>query len=283
MLLIKEQPAAPLKQIPMEWFSDPQAWASFLTLVIMELVLGIDNVVFISVLTGRLPAHQQRRGRILGMAFALIIRVLLLLSITWVMTLTQPLFQAGDWIGIREGDWYERLSISGRDLILILGGLFLLYKSNKEIHDSLEGEGSSGGVPSLSFWGTVAQIGLLDLVFGLDSVITAIGMSGELGIMIAAVVISMIFMLVAARSLSTFVSQHPSVKLLALAFLLLIGVSLIAEGVDQPIPKGYIYFAMGFSIFVEVLILRMVKKKGTPVQLKEKINEGTRAGRGSKG
>lgn len=257
----------------MEWLSDPQIWASFLTLVIMEIVLGIDNIVFISVLTGRLPHHQQRKGRILGMAFALVVRVLLLLSITWVMTLRHPLFNAGEWIGISDGEWHERLSISGRDLILIIGGLFLIYKSNKEIYDSLEGDDESGEAPSLSFWGTVVQIGLLDLVFGLDSVITAIGMSGNLGVMIAAVVIAMIFMLVAARKLSTFVSKHPSVKLLALAFLLLIGVSLIAEGIEQPIAKGYIYFAMGFSIFVEALILRLVKKKGLPVQLKEKINE----------
>ena len=258
----------------MELLFDPEVWASFLTLLVMEIVLGIDNIIFISILTGQLPEHQQRKGRILGLGFALLIRVLLLLSITWVMTLTQPLFNIGGLIGIHSGAWHEHLSISGRDLILIAGGFFLIYKSTKEIYDSLEGEEAHMAAKRLSFAKTVIQIGLLDLVFGLDSVITAVGMADHVSVMIAAVIISMIFMLLAAKSFGNFVNRHPSVKLLALAFLLLIGVSLIAEGVEQPIAKGYIYFAMGFSVFVVMLILRMGRKrKGEPVHLREKINE----------
>jgi predicted tellurium resistance membrane protein TerC len=257
----------------MEWFSDPQIWASFATLLIMEIILGIDNIVFISILTGRLPQHQQKTGRIFGLGFALLTRILLLFSITWVMTLTQPLFNAGEWVGINNGQWHERLSFSGRDLILISGGFFLIYKSTREIYDSLEGDGESGVSKRLSLWGTVMQIGLLDIVFGLDSVITAVGMSDHLGVMIAAVVISMIFMVMASKSLSNFVHKHPSVKLLALAFLLLIGISLIAEGIEQPIAKGYIYFAMGFSVFVEILVIRLAKKSRQPVTLKEKIKD----------
>jgi predicted tellurium resistance membrane protein TerC len=259
----------------MEWLSDPEIWASLLTLIVMEIVLGIDNIVFISILTGKLPAHEQKKGRLFGLGFALVTRILLLLSITWVMTLTSPLFNAAEWVGIGEGAWHERLAISGRDLILILGGLFLIYKSNREIYDSLEGMGKPDDVKkTMSFWGTVVQIGLLDIVFGLDSVITAVGMADHVGVMIAAVVVAMIFMMIASGKLSNFVNTHPSVKLLALAFLLLIGISLIAEGIEQPIAKGYIYFAMGFSIFVEFLILRLVKKQGyKSVELREKINE----------
>ena len=259
----------------MEWFSDPEIWASLLTLIVMEIVLGIDNIVFISILTGKLPVHEQKKGRLFGLGFALVTRILLLLSITWVMTLTSPLFNVAEWFGKNEGPWHERLAISGRDLILILGGLFLIYKSNREIYDSLEGMGQPEEVKkTMSFWGTVVQIGLLDIVFGLDSVITAVGMADHVGVMIAAVVVAMIFMMIASGKLSNFVNMHPSVKLLALAFLLLIGISLIAEGIEQPIAKGYIYFAMGFSIFVEFLILRLVKKQGyKPVELREKINE----------
>lgn len=265
------------KSIEMELLSDPEIWASLLTLIVMEIVLGIDNIVFISILTGKLPAHEQKRGRLFGLGFALVTRILLLLSITWVMTLTNPLFNAAEWFGVLEGKWHERLSISGRDLILIVGGLFLIYKSNREIYDSLEGMAKPDEVKApLSFWGTVIQIGLLDIVFGLDSVITAVGMADHVSVMIAAVVVAMLFMMVASGGLSNFVNKHPSVKLLALAFLLLIGVSLIAEGVEEPIAKGYIYFAMGFSIFVEFLVLRLVKKQGyasSSVQLKEKMNE----------
>ena len=259
----------------MEWFSDPEIWASLLTLIVMEIVLGIDNIVFISILTGRLPVQEQKKGRLFGLGFALVTRILLLLSITWVMTLTSPLFNVAEWFGNNDGNWHERLAISGRDLILITGGLFLIYKSNREIYDSLEGAEQSEEVrKTMSFWGTVIQIGLLDIVFGLDSVITAVGMADHVGVMIAAVVVAMIFMMIASGKLSNFVNTHPSVKLLALAFLLLIGISLIAEGIEQPIAKGYIYFAMGFSIFVEFLILRLVKKKGyRSVELREKINE----------
>jgi predicted tellurium resistance membrane protein TerC len=252
----------------MEWLSSPEAWAAFITLVIMEIILGIDNIIFISIQTSKLPVHQQKKGRILGLAFALLTRIILLLSITWVMTLTTPLFNVADWLGI-EGEWHERLSISGRDLILFFGGLFLLYKSIHEIHDSMEGSSSHGVTKSLSFVQTIIQIGLLDIVFGLDSVITAVGMADDVQIMIAAVVISMIFMIFTVNGISDFVNKHPSIKMLALSFLLLIGITLVAESVEQPIAKGYIYFAMGFSIFVEFMVIRMNKGKGKgkPVDL----------------
>jgi predicted tellurium resistance membrane protein TerC len=256
----------------MESIFEPQNLASLFTLLIMEIVLGIDNIVFITLLSGQLPKTQQTKGRILGLSLALLFRILMLISISWVMTLTHTLFNPADWFGIKD-PWHERLAISGRDLILLAGGLFLIYKSNKEIHDSLEGIGKIKKHQPSTLWPTVLQIGLLDIIFGLDSVITAVGMSNHLGVMITAVVIAMFLMMLASRSLSDFVNKHPSVKLLALAFLLLIGVSLIAESIDQPISKGYIYFAMSFSIFVEFLILRLVKKKSEAVQLKEKINE----------
>lgn len=260
----------------MEWLTSPEIWASFLTLVVMEIILGIDNIVFISILTGKLPQHQQKKGRMLGIGFALVIRVILLLSLTWVMTLTKPLFNVADWFGITDPAWHEGLAISGRDLILIIGGFFLLYKSVHEIHGSLEGSHEERNVKPLSFTATIIQIGILDLVFGLDSVITAIGMAEHIEVMIAAVVVSMIFMVVAANPVGNFVNKHPSIKILALSFLLLIGISLIAEGIERPISKSNIYFAMGFSIFVEFLILRMSKKKkkdNDPVELKKMINE----------
>lgn len=260
----------------MEWLTSPEIWASFLTLVVMEIILGIDNIVFISILTGKLPQHQQKKGRMMGIGFALVIRVILLLSLTWVMTLTKPLFNVADWFGITDPAWHEGLAISGRDLILIIGGFFLLYKSVHEIHGSLEGSHEERSVKPLSFTATIIQIGILDLVFGLDSVITAIGMAEHIEVMIAAVVVSMIFMVVAANPVGNFVNKHPSIKILALSFLLLIGISLIAEGIERPISKGNIYFAMGFSIFVEFLILRMSKKKkkdNDPVELKKMINE----------
>ncbi|MCW3111778.1 MAG: Integral rane protein TerC [Segetibacter sp.] len=269
----------PAKWLVMEWFSDPETWASLFTLIVMEIVLGIDNIVFISILTNKLPKHQQKRGRTLGLGFAFFTRIILLLSITWIMTLTVPIFNPAEWVGIDSGKWHERFELSGRDLILILGGLFLIYKSNREIYDSLEGiEHTDETRKPMSFSGTVIQIGILDIVFGLDSVITAVGMADHVSVMIIAVAVAMVFMMLASGGLSDFVNSHPSVKLLALAFLLLIGVSLIAEGVEQPIAKGYIYFAMGFSIFVEALVLRLAKKKGfkpasNAVKLKEKINE----------
>ena len=260
----------------MELLSDPAVWASFLTLVIMEIVLGIDNIVFISILTDKLPVEQQKKGRMLGLAFALITRIILLLSITWVMTLTTPLFNVADWFGIT-GEWHDKLSISGRDLILLLGGLFLLYKSIHEIHGSLEGSHHEDKTTKrLNFTQTIIQIGILDIVFGLDSVITAVGMADHIEIMIAAVVVSMIFMILTVNTISDFVNKHPSIKILALSFLLLIGIVLVAESIDQHISKGYIYFAMGFSIFVEFLVLKINSKKAkseAPVKLKRGINE----------
>lgn len=247
----------------MEWIANPEAWISLLTLTVLEIVLGIDNIVFISIISGKLPAHQQKKARRIGLALAMITRVLLLLSISWIMTLTATLFSIGDWFGIEDGDLFEKLKISGRDIILILGGLFLIYKSTTEIHEKVEGyDGNTSkkmrGV--ISFGRVIIEIILLDVVFSLDSVITAVGMADHIEIMIAAVVIAVLIMLISAEKISNFVNDHPTVKMLALAFLLLIGISLIAEGLDQHIPKGYIYFAMAFSVFVEILNLRSAKK-----------------------
>lgn len=250
----------------LELLTSTEAWAAFLTLVIMEIVLGIDNIVFISIQTDKLPLEQQKKGRIFGLAFALVTRIILLLSITWVMGLTQPLFNVANLLGIN-GEWHERLAISGRDLILLVGGFFLIYKSVKEIHENVEGDSHEKGVvKKMSFMATVVQIGILDLVFGLDSVITAVGMAEDIEIMVAAVVVSMIFMVFSVNYISDFVSKHPSIKILALAFLLLIGISLIAESIEQPIAKGYIYSAMAFSIFVEYLVIRSAKRKKTNEQ-----------------
>jgi predicted tellurium resistance membrane protein TerC len=240
----------------MEMFSDPQLWIAFATLTVLELVLGIDNIIFISILAGKLPVEQQSRARYIGLALALVMRVLLLFSLSWVIGLTQPLFTA---LG---------QEISGRDLVLLIGGLFLIAKSTHEIHGSLEGEeGQASGKVYSSFASVIVQIMLLDIVFSLDSVITAVGMVNNLTIMIAAVVVSIIFMMGFAGSIGAFVQRHPTVKMLALAFLLLIGVTLIAEGFDQHIPKGYIYFAMAFSVVVEMLNLRLRKAKTAPVKL----------------
>lgn len=247
----------------MEWLTNPEAWISLLTLTVLEIVLGIDNIVFISIISGKLPQHQQKKARRVGLALAMITRVLLLLSISWVMTLTSPFFSIGEWFGMEEGALFEKLKISGRDIILIVGGLFLIYKSTTEIHDKVEGhEGGVVKTPKIiSFSRVIIEIILLDVVFSLDSVITAVGMADHIEIMIAAVVIAVLIMLVSAESISNFVNHHPTVKMLALSFLLLIGISLIAEGLDQHIPKGYIYFAMAFSVFVEVLNLRVAKKQ----------------------
>jgi predicted tellurium resistance membrane protein TerC len=247
----------------MEWLTNPEAWISLLTLTVLEIVLGIDNIVFISIISGKLPQHQQKKARRVGLALAMITRVLLLLSISWVMTLTSPLFNIGEWFGMEEGALFEKLKISGRDIILIVGGLFLIYKSTTEIHDKVEGHGGEVvKTPKIiSFSRVIIEIILLDVVFSLDSVITAVGMADHIEIMVAAVVIAVLIMLVSAESISNFVNHHPTVKMLALSFLLLIGISLIAEGLDQHIPKGYIYFAMAFSVFVEVLNLRVAKKQ----------------------
>lgn len=253
----------------MELLSSPEAWISLLTLTVLEIVLGIDNIVFISILAGKLPQHQQKKARQLGLALAMITRVLLLMSLSWIMRLTTPLFNIGEWFGITNPEWLEKLAISGRDLILLIGGLFLIYKSTHEIHHKLEGEQDEEGKTSVhSFSGTIVQILILDIVFSLDSVITAVGMAEHIEIMIAAVVIAVIIMMISAGAISDFVNKHPTVKMLALSFLLLIGVSLLAEGLDQHIPKGYIYFAMAFSVLVEMLNLKMKKNTGKPVELR---------------
>jgi predicted tellurium resistance membrane protein TerC len=242
----------------MDWLTDPDIWIALVTLTTLEVVLGIDNIVFISILAGKLPADQQGRARNLGLGLAMITRILLLLSISWVIGLTDPLFDV------------RSVEISGRDIILILGGLFLLAKATFEIHEKLEGEESHGAgtAVTVSFAATIFQILLLDLVFSLDSVITAVGMADEIGVMIAAVIIAIGVMLLSARSISEFVNRHPTVKMLALSFLLLIGMSLVAEAFDVHIPKGYIYFAMGFSVFVEALNLRLRRRLATPVELR---------------
>ncbi len=260
----------------MDFLATPEAWISLLTLTVLEIVLGIDNIVFISILSGKLPEAQQKKARQLGLALAMITRVLLLLSLSWVMSLTSPLFNMGDWIGITSQEWLDKLAISGRDLILLIGGLFLIYKSTHEIHNKLEGDEESGGkVKVHSFAGTIVQILILDIVFSLDSVITAVGMADHIEIMIAAVVIAVIVMMISAGAISSFVNKHPTVKMLALSFLLLIGVSLLAEGLDQHIPKGYVYFAMAFSVLVEMLNLKMKKNNKKPVKLRNVPEEET--------
>lgn len=258
----------------MEFLFTPEALISLLTLTILEIVLGIDNIVFISILAGKLPEHQQKKARQIGLALALITRILLLLSLSWVMGLTATLFNIGDWINIDDKEWLEKLAISGRDLILLTGGLFLIYKSTYEIHHKLEGEEESDSkIKVHSFAGTIIQILILDIVFSLDSVITAVGMAKHIEIMIAAVIISVIVMMFSAGAISNFVNKHPTVKMLALSFLLLIGVSLLAEGLDQHIPKGYIYFAMAFSVLVEMLNLRSKKGNSKPVELRDTPHE----------
>jgi predicted tellurium resistance membrane protein TerC len=246
----------------MDWIADPDVWIGFGTLLALEIVLGIDNIVFISILSSKLPESQQGRARQVGLGLALIMRIILLLMLSWVIGLTDTLFEA---IGNE---------ISGRDLILITGGLFLLGKSTYEIHDRLEGEaGHAGARVAASFGAVIVQIVLLDAVFSLDSVITAVGMVDEIGVMIAAVTVAVVIMLVSAGPISAFVNQHPTVKMLALSFLLLIGLSLLLDGLDQHIPKGYIYFAMGFSLLVEVLNLRARAAAVKPVRLRQRYDE----------
>jgi predicted tellurium resistance membrane protein TerC len=240
----------------LDWISNPEIWTALLTLTALEIVLGIDNIIFISILAGKLPVHQRDRARVLGLAAAMITRILLLFSLNWVIGLTDPIFTVLD------------QEISGRDLILLFGGLFLLGKSTFEIHEKLEGaEEHSAQRAAASFTSVIVQIMLLDIVFSLDSVITAVGMAKHIEVMVAAVVISVGIMLVASGPISRFVDQHPTIKILALSFLLLIGMSLVAESFDQHIPKGYIYFAMGFSVLVEALNLRVRKPEVEPVQL----------------
>jgi predicted tellurium resistance membrane protein TerC len=241
----------------MDWISSPEAWIALLTLTVLEIVLGIDNIVFVAILADRVEKSARAKARQLGLTLAIVTRLALLFSIVWIMRLTETLFSvAGQ-------------DISGRDLILIAGGVFLLFKSTREIHDKLEGdgEGEGEGRAVSSFVSVIVQIAALDVIFSLDSVITAVGVADHLTVMVIAVLVSGIFMIIAANSVSAFVSRHPTVKMLALSFLLLIGMSLVAEGMGQHIPKGYIYFAMGFSIFVEMLNLR-VKGKRAPVHLR---------------
>jgi predicted tellurium resistance membrane protein TerC len=231
----------------LDFLFSAESWAALLTLTLLEIVLGIDNIVFISILAGKLPSERRRRARTLGLALAMGTRILLLLSLTWIMRLTRPLFTVGP------------QEISGRDLILLLGGMFLLWKSTHEIHERLEGTAEvvhQAGLKANTMTSVLTQIALLDIVFSLDSVITAVGMAKEVAVMIAAIVISVGIMMWASGPLGDFVERHPTVKMLALSFLLLIGMALIAEGFHQHIPKGYIYFAMGFSVFVEMLNLR---------------------------
>jgi len=245
--------------------TDPQIWIALGTLTFLEIVLGVDNVIFISILSGKLPADQQPRARRIGLLGAMVTRVLLLFSLAWIIRLTAP--------------WFTILGteISGRDLILILGGLFLMGKSTYEIHDKLEGEeGHASKRVAASFASVIMQIMLLDIVFSLDSVITAVGMVDELWVMVAAVIIAVAIMMVSAEPISAFVNKHPTVKMLALSFLLLIGLSLLLEGFEHHIPKGYIYFAMGFSVFVEMINLRM--RKSQPVDLHDRYTPDAKPG-----
>ena len=235
----------------MSWISAPAAWVALFTLTVMEIVLGIDNIVFISILVDKLPEEQRPRARLLGLGLAMVMRILLLLSITWVMTLKNELFAV------------MGHSISGKDLILILGGLFLLFKSTHEIHNKIEGDGDDeliAGGKRAAFGAVLVQIAVLDIVFSLDSVITAVGMADQILVMVLAVIIAVIFMMVFSGSVSAFISKHPTVKMLALSFLLLIGTALVAEGFHVHFPKGYVYFAMAFSVMVEMLNLKTRKK-----------------------
>ena len=240
-----------------ELLADPAVWVSFLTLAILEIVLGIDNIIFLSILVSKLPPEHQQRGRVLGLAFAMVTRIGLLFSITWLTRLTNPLFTV---IGEE---------ISGRDLILFIGGLFLLVKSVNEIHGALEGaENEPGRAPKLrtQVFAVVIQIGLIDIIFSLDSVFTAVGLAQHLEIMVAAIVIAVIVMMFMARPINEFIDRHPTIKMLALSFLILIGLALVAEAFDFEIPKGYLYFAMAFSVGVEMINIRL-RRKGKPVDL----------------
>ena len=245
----------------MQWLTSPEAWVALLSLTALEIVLGVDNIIFISILVGRLPPRDRQRARLIGLALAMVMRIGLLLSLAWMMRLTDPLFTLGK-------------EISGRDLILIGGGLFLLAKSVMEIHSSLEGapDDAHGSPRASSFYGTLAQIAVVDIVFSLDSVITAVGMVSDVPVMVLAIVIAVGIMMFAAKPIGDFVDQHPTLKMLALAFLILVGVALVGEGVDLHIPKGYIYFAMAFAFGVEMLNLRL-RKARKPVQLRKELSE----------
>jgi predicted tellurium resistance membrane protein TerC len=244
----------------MEWMTNPEIWIALVTLTVLELVLGIDNIIFISILAGKLPAEQQGRARVVGLGLAMITRILLLMSLAWLVHLSEPFFTL----------WGH--GVSGRDLILLVGGLFLLAKSTHEIHDKLEGEEEETAVSARPTFGAViAQIIALDIVFSIDSVITAVGMVEEVAVMVTAVVLAVIMMMVFSAPISAFVERHPTVKMLALSFLLLIGVALIADGLQFHIPRGYIYFAMGFSVLVEMLNLRLRRVTPPPVHLRSRL------------
>jgi len=246
----------------MEWITQPQAWVALATLTALEIVLGIDNIVFISVLVGRLPSGQRNKARTLGLALAMVTRILLLLTLTWIMTLTSPIFSI------------FRNAVSGRDIILLAGGLFLLAKSTHEIHASLEGKPATAkSKVARNFIPVLIQIAILDIVFSLDSVITAVGLAEHLPVMILAIVIAVGVMMLSARVIGNFVDSHPTIKMLALSFLLLVGFSLMGEGLDLHIPKGYIYFAMAFSLGVEILNLKIRERAAKPVQLRKPIEE----------
>ncbi|MCO5186232.1 MAG: TerC family protein [Anaerolineae bacterium] len=239
----------------MDWLTDPTIWIALITLIALELILGVDNVIFISVLSGKLPVEQQSRARRTGLALAVISRILLLMSLSWIVGLTEPLFTVAGF------------EITGRDLILLIGGLFLVAKATAEIHEKLEGEeGHASAKIKATFTSVIIQILLLDVVFSLDSVITAVGMTDELWVMVVAVIVAAVVMIISADPIGDFVERHPTVKMLALSFLLLIGFTLIVEGLHQHIPKGYIYFAMGFSVFVEMLNLRL-RSARKPIKL----------------
>ncbi len=248
----------------MEWLTDPQAWIALVTLTALEIVLGVDNIIFISILVGRLPEAQRKRARTLGLAFAMFTRIGLLLSLAWVMTLTEPLFSVFG------------KDISGRDLILIGGGLFLLWKSVHEVHNSLEGEEdqpASAAALRAGFASVIVQIAIIDIVFSLDSVITAVGMVDEVPIMVLAIVIAVGVMMFAAGAIGNFVDRHPTIKMLALSFLVLVGMALIAEGWGYPIPKGYIYFAMAFSVVVEMLNIQVRARRQSAIKLRKQTPE----------
>lgn len=243
----------------MEWLTDPSAWAALATLTLLEIVLGIDNIIFISVLVGRLPQQQRQKARLIGLGLAMGTRILLLLSLAWVMGLTAPWFSIGDF------------EVTGRDSILILGGLFLIWKSTHEIHNSLEGEEDGHSAPkSAAFAATLVQIALIDIVFSLDSVITAVGLADHVQVMITAIVLSVLVMMVFAKAIGDFVDRHPTIKMLALSFLILVGFTLTGEGFGLHIPKGYVYFAMAFSLGVEFLNLRARKNKAQAIQLRKR-------------
>ncbi|MDE3739539.1 MULTISPECIES: TerC family protein [Pseudomonas] len=249
----------------MEWLTSPEIWVAFFTLTALEIVLGIDNIIMIAILVARMPPHMQARTRLFGLALAMITRILLLLSITWIMRLTTDLFHL-----FGQG-------ISGRDLILFFGGLFLLWKSTTEMYHSLEGEDETNAAPSgaaRNFIGTIIQIAIIDIVFSLDSVITAVGMVSHVPVMVAAIIVAVLVMMLAAGTISDFIDKHPSLKMLALAFLVVVGTVLIAESFEVHVPKGYVYFAMAFSLAVEALNIRMRIARGRkedPVKLRKDI------------